>query len=123
METSSLDTLSLVLGLINHRRLRRSRLGSLHVFRGPGGSGGRLNCNTTAVGDCLFCLRLNANNCMMKAAADGYFQISAGGNDQEYEGIRKMTDTVSFISGKEGCSRCIRMIISAGLRRTWLILT
>ena len=48
METSSLDARSLVLGvavvssaiallvLANHRRLRRSRLGSLHVFRCPG---------------------------------------------------------------------------------------
>jgi len=46
METPSLDALSLVLGaavvssviasfvLANHRRLRRSRPGSLHVFRG-----------------------------------------------------------------------------------------
>ena len=46
METSSLDALSLVLGaavvssviasfvLANHRRLRMSRLGSLHAFRG-----------------------------------------------------------------------------------------
>ena len=46
METPSLDALSLVLGaavvssviasfvLANHRRLRMSRLGSLHAFRG-----------------------------------------------------------------------------------------
>jgi hypothetical protein len=48
METSGLDALSLVLGaavvssvitslvLANHRRLRRSRPGSLHVCRGSG---------------------------------------------------------------------------------------